>query len=248
MGDATLAGSYDLVVVAATPLELEWATKKSSEEPFSAKPLWGRAEIEGLRVCLLSTGSGPVNAALSLGALGAQVNALLILNCGVAGAYPGCSLGVGELAVASAEIDADTGVEPVSPDGALSPLSIPLHDHDELTYGCYPTDPQLTEIMMVAASVVGRAKHGPFVTSATVTATIERAERLQRLHGALCENMEGAALARGALELGMKFVAVRGISNIAGPRDLSSWELSEAAKASGEAAALFIKRYAAIAG
>ena len=119
----------------------------------------------------------------------------MIVNCGVAGAYPGSGLSVGELAVASAEHDADTGVEP-GDGGAVAPLSIALHDHEESLYGSYPVDPNLSKLLLDLAKTVAHAKRGPFVTSATVTSTATRAKTLEQCYSALCENMEGAALAR----------------------------------------------------
>jgi futalosine hydrolase len=243
------SGVYDAWVVAATPAELAWAVAPAPEGQGSqalqgAGPFWCEGHYRGLRLALLCTGAGPVNAAMSLGAFGALCSAKILLNCGVAGAYPRSGLAVGQLAVASVEIDADTGVEPGPSEGSVLPLSIPLHDHDELPFGCFPVDETLTTALLKSASSVTEAKRGPFVTSATVTSSPERAERLAASYGGLCENMEGAALARVALELGVKFAAVRGISNIAGPRDLSGWNLAGAIRAAGEASRLFLSELA----
>jgi futalosine hydrolase len=239
------SGLYDAWIVAATTAELSWAVgARAADEPSRSGPLWGEVSFEGLRLALVSTGVGSVNAALSLGLFAAGCSTSLLLNCGVAGAYPGSGLGVGQLAVATEEIDADTGIESVLSTECICPLPIPLHYNKELPFGRYPLDAILSEKLEKAASSVTDAKRGPFVTSATVTATGARAQRLGDGYGALCENMEGAALARVALELGVAMVEVRGISNIAGPRDRASWKLEEAIAASGEAVRVFLAELA----
>ncbi len=52
--------------------------------------------------------------------------------------------------------------------------------------------------------------------------------------------MEGAALAHGAAAAGLEFCEVRGISNMAGPRDISSWRFEEASGAAGATAHAFL--------
>ena len=81
---------------------------------------------------------------------------------------------------------------------------------------------------------------GPFLTSERVTASAGRAQRLERLYGAVCENMEGAAAAQVAVIYRVPFAELRGISNVVGPRERSSWKIDEAADNAGDAAAFFL--------
>ena len=62
------SGLYDAWIVAATAAELSWAVGAgAAAQPSRSGPLWGEVSFEGLRLVLVSTGVGPVNAALSLG-------------------------------------------------------------------------------------------------------------------------------------------------------------------------------------
>jgi futalosine hydrolase len=57
---------------------------------------------------------------------------------------------------------------------------------------------------------------------------------------AICENMEGAALARVSQEFGIPFLELRAISNMVENRDQSAWQIREAA----EKAAIFAAGFA----
>ena len=74
------------------------------------------------------------------------------------------------------------------------------------------------------------------VTSSTACGTAAGAERLWRRWQPLVESMEGAAAAHICLLYGMPLVELRGISNLVGPRDRSSWQVEAAAERSGKAA------------
>lgn len=69
---------------------------------------------------------------------------------------------------------------------------------------------------------------GMFVTVAAATGTLERGTFLQRNWNGLCENMEGASLARVCREYGIPMVELRAVSNLVEDRDPSAWKLAEA--------------------
>lgn len=225
-----------LLIAAAAPRELSFVFDPGEAPPLPAARV---AAWEGVPVVWLLTGPGPVNAALALGAALSRWTPRLLLNVGVAGAYPAGGLSPGSLAVATVEFDADTGVEPLDGEAAPAPLSIPVVQG--LPHGRYPVDAQASERLLAAARRITGAAAGPFVTSAAVTATQERAQRLQARFGALCETMEGAAAARAAHAAGVAFAELRGVSNLVGPRDLSAWDIDGAVKAVGGALALFLR-------
>jgi len=52
-----------------------------------------------------------------------------------------------------------------------------------------------------------------------------RGEALVQRYGAICENMEGAAVALVAALYGIRCMEVRGISNMVEDRDLSRWDI-----------------------
>ena len=76
------------------------------------------------------------------------------------------------------------------------------------------------------AGTLGLALHrGRFVTVSTCSGTTARGERLRERFHAICENMEGAAIAQVALLYGVDTLEVRGISNLVEDRDLSRWDI-----------------------
>jgi futalosine hydrolase len=84
---------------------------------------------------------------------------------------------------------------------------------------------------------------GAFVTVSAVSGTLVRAEELAKKFKALCENMEGAAVAHVCRTYDIPFSEIRGISNIAGIRDKRKWKVKEAAKNSQEAVLEAIRSY-----
>ncbi len=83
---------------------------------------------------------------------------------------------------------------------------------------------------------------GPFVTVSSASGTRERGTLLQRKHRAICENMEGAAIARVCNEYNLPLLQLRCISNMVDNRDPERWKLSEAAEICGKTAAFLIER------
>ena len=75
-----------------------------------------------------------------------------------------------------------------------------------------------------------KIKCGNFITVSAATGTPERALELEKRFDALCENMEGAAIAHICTMYGIQLTEVRGISNIVGVRDKSTWNLKEASE------------------
>ncbi len=76
---------------------------------------------------------------------------------------------------------------------------------------------------------------GTFITVNSVTGTRARGDFLQQRWGALCENMEGASVAKLCAEFSIPCVELRCISNYVEDRDPSSWKLSEACDKVAEA-------------
>lgn len=176
---------------------------------------------DGIR--LIRTGVGAVNAAHAVTRALADERPGAIIVCGVGGAYPGCELGVGDVACAETECYGDLGAS--SPGGFLDMRTLgfpiiesPVALYNELPMQVFPT-----------------SRRVPFVTVNTCTGTDEAARALEaRTRGAV-ENMEGAAVAHVAHLHGVPVGEVRGISNMVGHRDKSAWRLQPAAAAAQEA-------------
>jgi len=194
--------------------------------------------IDGIPVVLIPGGMGKTNAAHALTALLEGSGAAGVLNVGVGGAYSGAGLGVGGVALASEEVYGDEGVE--TPGGWISTevIGIPLLQRcGRRLFNRFPLD----------AGLVARAEErlgergfavatGPFVTVSCCSGTARRGDAIAARFGAVCESMEGAALAHVAALYEVPFLEVRGISNTVEDRDLSRWRIDEAVTAACEAA------------
>ncbi len=178
----------------------------------------------GARVVV--SGIGSVNAALSTYAAVLEHRPTLILNVGIGGSYPQSTLKMGETACSSAFIYAGLGAQ----DGAefldLERLGFPIHS----------TSSQQRTFNRIPAWEGARAwsgqlgiRCGEFLTLETVTGNLETSSKLeQRFPDALIEGMEGAGVAHAALRLGVPALEVRGVSNLVGLRDRSSWRIRDA--------------------
>jgi len=81
---------------------------------------------------------------------------------------------------------------------------------------------------------------GNFITVMSVSGTRQRGSLLQQKYNGLCENMEGASLARVCHEFRKPFVELRSISNYVEDRDLSRWNLEKACENAAYVASLVI--------
>ncbi len=81
---------------------------------------------------------------------------------------------------------------------------------------------------------------GTFVTVNGASARKTRGDFFAGRYQAICENMEGAALARAAELFAIPLVEVRAISNLVEDRSSEPWPVSEAAARAAQAALLII--------
>ncbi len=82
---------------------------------------------------------------------------------------------------------------------------------------------------------------GTFITVNGITGTRRRGEMLQSRWNGLCENMEGAAVARVCREFDLPWLELRCISNLVEERDPSSWRLRDACRKAAQTAIQLIK-------
>ena len=85
--------------------------------------------------------------------------------------------------------------------------------------------------MQLAENHGVRLFRGRFLTVSACSGTQARGAELSRRYQAICENMEGAAVALVALRYGIPCLELRGISNLVEDRDLSRWDLPRALEA-----------------
>jgi len=198
-------------------------------------------------VLVVEGGMGKTNAAHALTALleGRRVRG--VIGFGVGGAYAGSGLDVGDVALASEEIYGDEGVETAGGWISTEGIGIALLERADgvRCFNHFALDAPRVAVAAEALRAAGTAAGvGPFVTVSACSGTAARGAELAARFGAVCENMEGAALAHVAALYDVPFLEVRGISNAVEDRDLSRWRLHDAATAAADAAALLVRHWA----
>lgn len=188
----------------------------------------------------LVCGIGPVEAALRLTLSLSQAQPLpdAVLNIGVAGAYPRRHdpADLLDICVAQQEELGDFGrcqgqtLLPLTVPNIPTPASFPLAD-----------GLRLRVVKRLDAAGIAHTG-GRFITVSCVSADRQRgAMLLKRYPDALCENMEGAALARVCAHFALPFAEMRCISNMVDDPHHQHWRLAEACTRCGQAAATLFK-------
>ena len=221
-----------ILIIAATQREIRAFRELVSVPAPDTDPrivCRGSAAGAGSRHLRLAiSGIGKSNAAMHTLDLLHQEPASLVIDTGCAGAYPESDLRLGDVTLSSASVFADEGVDIGSEFADLQAmgLAIARDPKGQELYNEMPTFLDPTWLPM--PSLDFRVHSGIIATTSTCSGTRETA-RL-RARGALAEAMEGAAVALAANETGCPFVEVRGISNEAGDRDHSRWDIDLACK------------------
>lgn len=104
-------------------------------------------------------------------------------------------------------------------------------------------NPYKDDIFKICKALGLKLGYGRFVTIAGITGNLQRAQTMQSRWNAICENMEGAAIAHAAFLNDIDFMEIRGISNIAGDRDKRRWNLELAAENCQKVLWRFIERF-----
>jgi futalosine hydrolase len=186
-------------------------------------------------VRLVALGVGVVSAALTLGRLAALGLPEAAVMVGSAGALPGSGCGMGDLVAADEEVLAELGVL-VGPG---------LGDAGEMTLAGLQRvalDRSLVDEVTAAVEPAVGVRRGSLLTVVGVSADPEQAEARARRFRALAENMEGYALALAGRCFGFRTAEIRGISNRAGDRDKSRWDLTTAQERAQLAVLKYLKR------
>ncbi len=188
----------------------------------------------------LVSGVGPVETAIGLTRylLESQKKIMGVLQFGIGGAYlqqdSECQARLLDICLASQEVAGDLGI---CYSDRIEPL--PLELTGSLVY-------EMDTALLTRVKVLLRAQNmspkvGSFITVNAITGTEKRGEMLRSRWKGLCENMEGAAVARVCMEFGLPCVELRCISNYVEDRNMEKWRLQEACTKAGEAAAIVYK-------
>ena len=227
-----------LALLSSMPFESDHILSclKNVRKKKLASAIVHKGTFAGKDIILAATGIGKVNAAILSAAVMEHFRVRKIIFFGVGGAYPGAELNVGDVAVASKEIYGDEGVIDSGGWHSLKKIGIPLVESGRKKFfNEYPLS--LPSLPTLYAGMIGRRsefpfkmKAGNFVTVSSATGTMKRAKELGRRFHALCENMEGVAVAHLCTLYKIPFHEIRGISNIVGVRDRRTWNLKLAAR------------------
>jgi futalosine hydrolase len=212
-----------LLVVSATTTELE---------PLQAVS----RDLDG-HLSFLISGVGPVETALKLSeylAGGKQKNFSAVINIGLAGAYPVGGPELLDICLAENEFFGDLGInisEKIEPlDGSFAPPAEFALDQKLLT---------------VAGRSLERAglKYltGNFVTVSSASGTVTRGRYLQDKFKAICENMEGAAVARVCQNFALPCLEIRCVSNMVVDRNDQRWLTAEAVTSCSQAVKIVLE-------
>lgn len=194
--------------------------------------------FSGRDIVCITSGVGKTNAAHAATVLIQKFMPGVMITFGVGGAYPSSGLQVGDVAVADKEVYGDEGVLLKSGFRGTDHMGIPLLTKGSRKYfNEFRLDRKYVKKAVQAArftsdhsSYITRVKAGPFVTVSACTGSRKKALELQKKYNAVCENMEGAAVAHICALYGKPMVEVRGISNIVEDRDKTKWDLVLAAE------------------
>jgi len=230
-----------ILILSAMPEELE-AVSHAIDMPHSRRSA-GRdvvsGSIAGHAVTVAFSRWGKVAAASTAAHLLTAVNPSSVIFTGIAGALRD-DLAIGDHVLARALFQHDLDASPFFPR-----THVPL-----LNLAALPTDAALTDQLHGAllASAAGaqrpsRVWLGTIATGDQVIGTREaRARVLEAVSGALCVEMEGAAVAQVCHEFGVPFACLRMISDRA-DETLTPGEVFALAHRSGVAAAAMLRHW-----
>ncbi len=229
-----MTATGDLLIAAAVAPEVE---KIISEMALLKRERIGgrqviRGRVGGAAIRLLITGPGPVNAAQALTAAIENEKPQMIIQTGCAGAFKAAGMEMGDIGIATMEIDAHLGID--LGDEFLAPLPFPVlcrnsaEIRNQYPIPERPVKGALKILLPIFQKEGIQVKSGPFVTVSAITGTDARADALYAQYAPLMESMEGAAGAHVAIHYDIPFLEIRAASNFVGKRDRSRWDLPTA--------------------
>ncbi|NNK55740.1 MAG: futalosine hydrolase [Desulfofustis sp.] len=189
----------------------------------------------------LVSGVGPMESGITLSRFLERHHTKIrtVVNFGIGGAYysgPNRQLELIDLCLAEREILGDFGV-------CYGDRVEPFAQDDFPAQSVFELDPHLlaTARSALSAETIDSTV-GTFVTVNGASGFRVRGDRFADRYGAICENMEGAAVARVCELFHLPLVEVRAISNQVEDRTEEVWPIAEAAARAAQAATLIIKR------
>lgn len=201
-----------------------------------------QGKIGKTNIIHIISGIGKANAAHAATLLIEKFSPSAVINFGIGGAYPSSGLRAGDIAIADKEIYGDEGLCLKDGFHKADEIGIPLLKKGRKKYfnefplqnGIVKKAFESAKLLTFNSQLSTNVRTGTFVTVSTVTGTGRRARELEKRFsasgGAICENMEGAAVVHVCAMYGIPMLEIRGISNIVEDRDKSKWDIKKAAE------------------
>ena len=210
-------------LVSSVPIESALIGRRARKKHKLLPQAW-TGILSGRRVVHITSGVGITNAAWATTLLMESFGVGAIVNFGIAGAYPGSGLQVGQVVAATEEVYADTGL--VLADGTHDMTSMGIELLKKGSRKLYNTFKLNRSLLKKAKPHVHAT--GRFLTVAQASGTLKRSRELENRFEAITENMEGAAVAHICARYGVPALELRGISNMVEDRDTSRWQIKPA--------------------
>lgn len=234
-----------LGIIASTEIETGLIIRQLKEKKgLSAqrKSFYKGILKQDTKVVICICGIGKANAAHGATLLIEKFKPNLVYIIGVGGAYPSSGLNIGDIAIAEKEIYGDEGLRAKSEDGKEVEEIIYTMDKLKLPLATINGNNFYNEFPIFMPERLRDFKNkGNFVTVSACTGTLKMGKEIEKRFNALCENMEGAAIAQICALSGVQAAEIRGISNVIEDR-LGPINKSDIVKAAKNAQVFFLER------
>ena len=190
-------------------MAVEVATLKEQMENMTAATIAGMefcaGRLEGLDAMVVQCGVGKVNAAMCTQILCSVYGVTHLVNTGIAGSL--CA----ELDIADLVVSTDAMYH----DMDVNVFGYPIGQVPGMDVVAFPADEKLSACAFAAAEAVnpGHTKSGRVASGDQFVSRKEQKEHIIAVSGALCTEMEGAAIAHTAYRNNVPFVILRAISD-----------------------------------
>ena len=196
-----------LGIIGAMTVEVETLkTQMQDKKTFCKAGMeFCEGSLEGCPVVVVQCGVGKVNAALCVQLLCDLFCVTHVVNTGVAGSLS-AELDIGDFVISK---------DAMYHDFTVAPLGYPVGQVPGMDVCAFPADDMLLQKAYLAADRVnpGHAHIGRVASGDQFVADKETKARIVSDTGALCTEMEGAAIAHAAWRNQIPFVAIRAISD-----------------------------------
>ena len=196
-----------LGIIGAMEQEVETLLAQMEDKVAATKAgsTFYEGKLAGLDAVVVQCGIGKVNAALCVQILCDCYGVTHVVNTGIAGSL--CA----ELDIGDLVISADA----MHHDFDCTAFGYPMGKVPGMASVAFPADKTLSALAYAAAEMVnpGHTKHGRVASGDQFVADKALKDRIIQVTGALCTEMEGAAIAQTAYRNGIPFVIIRAISD-----------------------------------